>query len=75
MWAAEGQDAGFDLLKLLGAVHAGIARLRAQFRHRAQQDLRCRPGERHIAIRPVLGAVPAAWSWGGRSMVLPSKIK
>jgi hypothetical protein len=48
---AEGQHAGLDLLDLRGGVHAGIAGMRAQLRHRAQQDLRCHPGERHRTIR------------------------
>ena len=48
---AEGQHAGLDLLDLRGAMHARVAGVRAQLRHRAQQDLRRHPGERHRAIR------------------------
>ena len=47
----EGQHAGLDLLELLGAVDARVAGMRAQLRHRTQQDLRRHPGERHDAIR------------------------
>ncbi|WP_353213170.1 hypothetical protein, partial [Rhodovarius sp.] len=48
---AESQHAGLDLLQLLGAMHAGVASMRAQLRNRAQNDLRRHPGKRHGAIQ------------------------